>query len=118
MTRFLRALGALAERLLGTYYQGPEPPADRHRELVLLFAEAHPRATRREWMDLAAAMAGEAWRSGYAQGYEHTEREPGELRRLVRRSEEAADALDPAWRERAGEDEEVGDRAGRHPWAT
>lgn len=78
MTRAGRLLRNLLERLLGRYYEGPEPPA-RLREQVLVFAGSNRRATRAEWVEFAAGIAGEAWRTGYHRGLEWSERD------LVRR---------------------------------
>ncbi|MGA7119751.1 MAG: hypothetical protein WBY94_06620 [Polyangiaceae bacterium] len=98
-----------AERLLGTWHEGPEPP-ERLREVALLFAEMHPKATRREWLEFAAAQMGESWRSGYMRGWEAYVRHPEDAAALVRDSEALADALGPGWRERlANPDEVVGD---------
>jgi len=100
MTPIRRFLVWILERLLGTYYEGPEPPA-RAGGLVLEFCRVYPKATRQQWIDFAAQHARLMYREGYVRGYEWTERD------LVRRDpgvepEEAMRTLDPsgAWLER------------------
>jgi len=83
---------------MGTWDEGPEPPA-RLREMVLLFAEAHPRATRREWADFAARHAGECYRTGYARGFEASVRDDDQKPWLADMPERVADQVDPGWRE-------------------
>jgi hypothetical protein len=95
LTPFARLLKRLAERLLGTFDEGPEPPA-RLREMVLMFANDNPQATRLEWVEFAAHLAGEAHRSGFVRGWEmdvRTAEKPwhGEPPELM------ADLLDPGW---------------------
>lgn len=68
MTPLVRTAKKLVERTLGTWYEGPEPP-DRLRQMVLAYAEAHPRATRREWIGFAQDLARVCYRSGYERGY-------------------------------------------------
>lgn len=86
------------ERFLGRYEEGEDPPA-RIREQVIVFASMNPKATRIEWVDFAATLAEESYRSGYIRGVEWAERDP-----LATRPgdtpEAIADALDPSWRER------------------
>lgn len=96
MTPLMGWLRRLRERWIGTWEEGPDPPA-RLRAMVLDFANQHPRATRAEWTILAEGLAGEAWRQGWLRGYEHAERDP-EWRPDVP-PEVLADWLDPAWRE-------------------
>jgi hypothetical protein len=98
MTRFAKFLHRLFDKIFGEWDEGPEPPA-RLREMALLFAEMHPRATRREWVDFAARHAGEAYRTGWVRGFEATVREEekpwaGDM------PEHQADALMPGWRDR------------------
>jgi hypothetical protein len=63
---------------------------------VVAFANAHPKATRGEWIAFAAAHAGEAYRSGYVRGHEWAERDD-EMRPDVP-PEVVADLVDPDWR--------------------
>lgn len=99
MTPFARFLRGLVERLLGTFHEGPEPPA-RLREMVLLFAEMNPDATRRDWLDFASQHAAECYRTGWLRGYEATVR-GGEAKPWVGdRTERMADELQPGWRSR------------------
>jgi hypothetical protein len=96
MTPLLGALKTLWERAVGRWDEGPEPPR-RLREMVLMFANDNPRATRREWVDFAAHLAGEAYRTGFVRGWEMDVRtadkpwhgEPPEA---------MADAMEPEWR--------------------
>jgi hypothetical protein len=86
------------ERLFGTWEEGVEPPA-RLREMVLLFAEHHPMATRGEWLEFAAGHAAESYRTGYLRGLEASLRDE-EAKPWREASPEAlADALDPGWRD-------------------
>lgn len=95
MTALARGLRRLRERLLGEYYEGPDPPV-RLAEMAMAFAEAHPRATRREWLQFAISHAGEAYRSGYLRGHEWAERDPEA--RVDVPPDLAADLVDPDWR--------------------
>lgn len=83
------------EKYLGTFYEGPDPP-ERLREMVIDFANHHPRATRVEWVDFAAGIADECFRSGYVRGYDYTERTP-DWRPDVP-PEVLADWIDPTWK--------------------
>lgn len=99
MTPLLKFFRDAAQKALGKFYEGPEPPR-RLGELVLAFAEAHPKATRGEWARFAQLHAEEAYRQGYVRGYEYVEREEGFFE--GKRPEELADQLDPDWRWRPG----------------
>jgi hypothetical protein len=94
-TPLKRLLGRVAERVAGTWSEGPEPPP-RFAEYVTDFANLHPKANRGEWARFATKMAGEAYRTGFQRGYEHVERdpEPG-FQRLP--PEIVADQEDPEW---------------------
>lgn len=85
------------EKMLGRWEEGPEPP-QRVADMVIAFAGANPRATRKEWADFAAAHAGEAWRTGYFRGLEYAEREPERWRPDID-PEVAAEGFDPTWKE-------------------
>jgi hypothetical protein len=95
VTPFLRLCKRLWERVIGTWDEGPEPPV-RLREAVLMFANMHPRATRRDWVNFASHFAGESYRTGFIRGWEMDVRtaehpwkgEPPEL---------MANMLDPGW---------------------
>ena len=82
MRRLFYWLWALIERLLGRYYEGPEPPR-RLGQATRSFAKLHPGATVGEWVRFAETMAAESYRSGYIRGLEHRERD------LVRAEERA-----------------------------
>ena len=61
-----------------------------------MFANDHPRATRREWVEFASYFAGETYRTGFVRGWEmdlRTAEKPwhGEPPELI------ANALDPGW---------------------
>lgn len=98
MTPFARWLRRQWERLVGRYHEGPEAP-DRLREMVLLFANAHPIATRQEWVDFAAGHAAQAYQSGYVRGWERSERDPDAQPWREAPPEEVADRMSPGWRD-------------------
>lgn len=75
MTPLLAWAKRTAEKWFGTWNEGPTAP-ERLREMVVYFANQHPRATRAEWAELASSLAAEAWEAGWRRGYEHVERSP------------------------------------------
>jgi hypothetical protein len=77
-TRLQQWIAKLAERVVGRYYEGPEPPV-RLAEQVVMFAVANPHATREAWSLFATALAGGAYRSGYVRGFEWAERDLDKL---------------------------------------
>jgi hypothetical protein len=83
------------ERYLGTFHEGPTAPSRLHA-MVIAYANLHPRATREEWVRFAAAHAQEAYRSGYARGFEWAERQTSHVPNPP--PEILADQLDPDWR--------------------
>ena len=99
MSAFRRWLVKAAEKFAERYHEGPEPP-ERLKEMVIVFANLHPRATREEWAAFASNHAAEAYRSGYARGREWAERE--EYRDPEIDPEVIADAHDPNWRWQPG----------------
>lgn len=74
MTRVGKAIRNMLERWLTRFHEGPEPPV-RIVEEVTLFRITNPTATIDEWSEFAARLAGNAYRQGYARGYEWTERD-------------------------------------------
>lgn len=96
MTPFVRLAKRAVERLFGVWSEGPEPP-DRLREMVLMFANDHPRATRRQWLEFAAAHAQECYRTGYQRGYESSERDPEAQPWRRQDPEELAEQHLPGW---------------------
>jgi hypothetical protein len=74
VTRLARFVRNILEMLLARFYEGPEPPK-RLAEMVLVFANMHPRATRAEWTAFAQAHANETYRTGYVRGLEFAERD-------------------------------------------
>jgi hypothetical protein len=74
MTPFVAWLKRTRERWAGVYNEGPEPP-QRLAQHVVIFAQAHPRATVAEWAAFASNHAAESYRAGYARGYEWSARE-------------------------------------------
>lgn len=96
MTPFKRWLRNTLERALRRFYEGPEAPP-RLREMVLVFAECHPHATRAEWVEFVVEHAAECYRSGYMRGLEWVERD---LERRVPSGQPEAlmDEVDPEWR--------------------
>lgn len=95
VTPLVKLVRNLRDRWLGRFYEGPQPPA-RLRELAVAFANAHPRATRAQWVEFAAAHGDEAYRSGYVRGAEYVERDA--FARPDVPPEVMADALYPDWR--------------------
>ena len=77
-TRLQRWIAKLAERVVGRYYEGPEPPL-RLAEQVVMFAATHKDVTVDEWARYATALAGSAYRSGYVRGLEWAERDLDKL---------------------------------------
>lgn len=73
-TPLVRFVGRLADKMRGTFYEGPEVP-ERFALVVAAFAEEHPRATRGEWLEFAQLHAAQAYQSGYMRGLEWTERD-------------------------------------------
>lgn len=69
--KFLRNLW---ERWRHRYYEGPEAP-DRLSQVVLEFAAINGKATKGEWIEFAAGLARESYRSGYVRGHEWAERD-------------------------------------------
>ena len=86
------------ERWVGVWYEGPEPP-QRLGEMVVLFANMHPHATRAEWVAFASGHAGQAYMSGYVRGWERSERDPDVMPWRVSSPNTIADEMDPGWRE-------------------
>lgn len=97
MTRFSRFFRRMFEKWVGAFYEGPEPP-DRLGDMVIVFANLHPRATRAQWAKFATEHARECYRSGWVRGMENSERDE---REPEIEPEVMADAMDGgAWRER------------------
>lgn len=87
MSRLSRWMSGFAERLAGRYYEGPLPPL-RLSEKVMAFAIANPHATRGEWAEFASRTACNAYREGYARGFDWSERDldqfkPGDPERIA-----------------------------------
>lgn len=95
MTPVAKWVKKLAQKWLGEFYEGEEPP-DRLGEQVLTFANLRPLATRGEWIDFSRAFAEECYRAGYLRGVEHAERDP--LDPAEKSPEQLADEIDPNWR--------------------
>jgi hypothetical protein len=99
VTALRRLLIRVLERLLGRYYEGPEPPA-RAGEVVLEFCRLYPRATRQQWIDFVVEHSRLMWREGYVRGFEWAERDPD--LEGAREPEELMRVIDPTggWLER------------------
>ncbi len=95
MTPFSRLTRRLCERLVGTFYEGPEAPA-RLGEMVIAFANDTPHATRSEWVTFAKFHAEECYRSGFTRGAEWAERDY-ESRMPGVTPEEVANVETPDW---------------------
>ncbi len=96
MTPVARWVKRFAEKWLGEFYEGEEPP-DRIGEQVVMFANLRPFATRGEWIEFAKSFAEETYRAGYLRGVEHTERDAQEIED-GHTPEQLADDIDPNWR--------------------
>lgn len=92
-SRFVRWMQRTRDKLFGVWNEGPEPPA-RLEQIVLTFAEQHPSATRREWIEFSKGQLEEIWRTAWLRGFEHAERSPDP----DFDPEEIANALDPDWK--------------------
>lgn len=90
-----RFIKRAAEKYVNRYYEGPDPP-ERLRELVAIFVDQYPKAHREQWIEFASELADEAYRSGYARGYEYTERTYDWRNDLP--PEVLADMHDPNWK--------------------
>lgn len=96
MTPFTRWIRKLAERYLDRWYEGPDAPA-RIRLMAVDYANRRPNATRAEWVEFAAGLGEECYRTGFLRGVDRTDREP-DWRPDVP-PEVLADWIDPTWRE-------------------
>jgi hypothetical protein len=65
------------DKLRGRFYEGPDPPP-RLGQAAAAFASSGKHTTE-EWIDFAAHLAGESYRSGYLRGVEWRERAPGQV---------------------------------------
>lgn len=86
-----------AEGFLDRTYEGPELP-DRFLADLTSWANANPRATRIEWLDMCLATARSAYRAGYIQGFERELRDESAQEWREHPPEVTADAIDPSWR--------------------
>lgn len=100
MTRFAKWVTKWVETWFGIWHEGPEPPR-RLSEVVLRWMDLHPQATRKEWASFAMFHAHQAYRSGWARGYEWSARQDSSLSKVD--PEALADRLDPSWRLRPWE---------------
>lgn len=98
MTPLLRFLRNGAEKLFGRFYEGPEPP-EWLAKMVSQFERTYPKATKRQWRELAIGMAAAGYKAGYVQGYERSERDPNEQALPETPPELTADVMDPNWRQ-------------------
>lgn len=94
MTPVVRCIRNFFEKSFGKFYEGPECP-ERFSEVVVVFANENPYASRAEWMRFATEHAAVAYKSGYTRGFEWAERDDEDP---VVSPEELADSLDPDWR--------------------
>lgn len=96
MTPFLKHLRELRDRLLGRWYEGPDPPA-RYGDMALEFADSRRRAQRQEWVEFAKGLAEEAYKAGYVRGYEASDRDFDRVFPHLK-PETIADFETPEWR--------------------
>jgi hypothetical protein len=95
-TPLQRIVAKVADAIAGTWQEGADPPP-RFVQQSEDFANRNPSATRRQWADFAARLAGEAYRAGFRRGYEHVERDPEPAFKALP-PELIADHEDPEWR--------------------
>lgn len=93
----MKWLRNLAERYLGKYEEGPNPP-DRLVDVVEAFMQVYPDATKRDWAKFAAKHAAQSYLEGYIRGYEYVERDPSGWWPNPS-PEEYADVVTPGWRD-------------------
>lgn len=93
-SRIGRALRATLERIIGRYYEGPEPPP-RLAEEVVLFRAYNPHASQDAWAEFALRFARNAYRDGFVRGLEWQQR---------------------GWLEQQAESEEQRAERARHDW--
>ena len=96
MTPFGKLVRKIGEKLVGKFYEGPELPS-RLREMVVRFANEHPRATKGDWVEFTTSLLSETYESGWLQGVERTERTYDWRPDIA--PEILADMLDPGWKE-------------------
>lgn len=82
------------EKWAGSFYQGPRPPEERLRQQAIDFANMYPSASRENWVNFAAGLAEEVWKSAYIHGVEHAAREDFDLDPEV-----VMNDIDPEWRD-------------------
>lgn len=93
MNSLLKILRRTLEKLTDRYHEGPETPA-RFRDSILLFRAMNPMAGIDDLILFASAVVDDAYRQGFARGYEWRERgllEPGN------EAERAADEAAHDW---------------------
>lgn len=97
--RVKRWIRVMLEKLLGYFYEGEAPPA-RLREIVTVWANEHPSATRAEWLAMVEEWGDEVYRTAYLRGVEYVERDPSFWDDID--PDSIADMIDPDWRWRPG----------------
>ena len=96
MTPLAKLVGRVAEKIAGTWNEGPELPARLRRQPVE-FAASNPLANRDAWRRFCERLAEACYRAGFQRGFEHSERDPEPSWRALP-PELEADARDPDWR--------------------
>lgn len=74
MSMLGRAVNKAYELIRSTYYEGPDPPG-RLKQIVIDFANSHPKATRKQWVAFCSKLADDSYRDGYTRGFEWAERD-------------------------------------------
>ena len=74
MTPFKKALRRLVEKMVGRFYEGPEPPP-RIAEEVIAFRRLYPDASVNEWSAFTQRIAENSYRDGFVRGFEWAERD-------------------------------------------
>lgn len=69
-----RLVRNIAEKVLGVFYEGPQPPI-RIKAAVEIFAQTCPNAIPDAWAAFAVTHAEECYRTGYVRGLEDAERD-------------------------------------------
>jgi hypothetical protein len=94
-SRAKKWIRAWLEKLIGCFYEGEVPP-QRLREIVTVWANEHPHATRAEWLTMVEEWGDEVYRSAFLRGVEYVERDPTFWKDID--PDLIADEIDPDWR--------------------
>lgn len=85
----------MLEKLIGIFYEGPNPP-DRIRDGVVLFKLNNPNATKQDWINFCIHYSQGCYKTGWLRGYEWIERQLDV--KPENHPDRIADALSNNWR--------------------